>query len=193
MQRAWRRWSGFVIIALTAWLAVAPAGAADLALGWVGGAHLQSTTMDNDTTIDDAFGWRVRGAYHFNKTHAAELTYDSVSADSNIKTSTLSYDLEKIMVTYLATLKNKNPDAKWQAYALFGAGRVSYDNGFESESSSVIQGGGGVYVFFTKSKSLALRFDGRIWHFHGDSQIVPRDGFFSFDFGVGVSWLFGGK
>lgn len=191
MQRAWRRGSGFVIIALTAWLAVTPAGAVDLAKQWEVGADLLSTTMDNDTTVDDALGWRARGAYHFNKTHAAELTYDSVSADSNIKTSTLSYDLEKIMVTYLGALKNKKPDSKWQAFALFGAGRVSYDNGFDSDSSSVIQAGGGLHVLFTKS--LALRVDGRIWHFHGDSQIVPRDGFFSFDFGLGVSWLFGGK
>ena len=189
MQRAWRRASGLVIIALTAWLGIAPAGAAELAKQWEVGADVLSTTMDNDTTIDDGFGWRVRGAYHFNGKHAAELTYDSVSADSNIKTSELSYDLEKILVTYLADIKNKKPEAKWSMFALFGIGRISYDNGFDSDASTVFQTGGGLRVFF--SKSWSLRFDGRIWHFHGDSQIVPRDGFFSFDLALGASYMFG--
>ena len=189
MQRAWRRGSGLVFIALTAWLGIAPAGAADLAKKWEVGADLLSTTMDNDTTIDDALGWRARGAYHFTRIHGVELTYDSVSADSNIKTSDLSYDLEKIMVTYLADFKNKKPEAKWAMFALFGLGRVSYDNSFDSDASTVFQTGGGVRVML--SKSWAIRLDGRIWHFHGDSQIVPRDGFFSFDLALGASYLFG--
>ena len=41
------------------------------------------------------------------------------------------------------------------------------------------------------AKSLAFRLDGRIWHFHGDKFIIPRDGFFSFDIAAGVSWFFG--
>lgn len=189
MQPAWRRRSGLVVIAVTAWLGIAPALAVDLTKQWEVGADLLSTTMDNDTTIDDALGWRGRGAYHFTKIHAVELTYDSVSADSNIKTSDLSYDLEKIMVTYLADFKNKKPDAKWGMFGLFGLGRVSYENDFDSDASTVFQAGGGVRVLFTKS--WALRLDGRIWHFHGDSRIIPRDGFFSFDLALGASYLFG--
>ena len=189
MQRAWRRASGLVIFALTASLGVTPAAAADLSKQWEVGADLLSTTMDNDTTIDDALGWRARGAYHFNRTHGVELTYDDVSADSNIRGSVLEYGLQKIMVTYLGDFKNKKPDAKWQLFALFGAGRVSYDNGFDSESSTVLQTGGGVRILL--SKSWALRLDGRIWHFHGDSRIIPRDGFFSYDLALGASYLFG--
>ena len=190
MQRALRRRSGLVIIALLAVLGGADARAADLAKQWEVGADLLSTTMDNDTTVDDGFGWRARGAYHFTRANAAEITFDSVSADSNIKTSDQSYDLTKIMATYLGTMKSKKPDAKWQIYALFGAGRISYENDFDSDASTVFQTGGGVRILL--SKSWAIRIDGRIWHFHGDSQIIPRDGFFSFDMALGASFLFGG-
>ena len=189
MQRAWRRASGLVIIALTAWLGSGSARADEFAGKWEVGADLLSTTMDNDTTIDDALGWRARGAYHFTKTHTLELTWDDVSADSNIKTSTLSYDLNKLMISYLGSMKSKKPDSKFSTYVLFGAGQIDYDNGSDSQTSTVLQTGGGLRIKI--AKSWAIRIDGRIWHFHGDSVIIPRDGFFSFDIGVGASWIFG--
>lgn len=189
MERAWRRASGLVVIAVMAWLSGGSARADEFAGKWEVGGDLLSTTMDNDTTVDDGFGWRARGGYHFTKTHTAELTYDSMSADSNIKTSSLSYDLTKIIVNYVGSLKGKKPDSKISAFALFGIGRVDYDNGIDSELSTVFQTGGGIRVRFTKS--LAFRIDGRIWHFHGDSRIIPRDGFFSFDIAAGVSYFFG--
>jgi hypothetical protein len=189
MQRAWRRVSGLVVIAVMAWLGSGNARADEFAGKWEVGGDLLSTTIDNDTTIDDGFGWRARGAYHFTKTHTAELTFDSVSADSNLKTSSLSYDLTKIIVSYLAALKSKKPDSKISAFALFGIGRIDYDNGFDSEVSTVFQTGGGIRIKF--AKSWAFRVDGRIWHFHGDNVIIPRDGFFSFDLAAGVSYIFG--
>ncbi len=189
MQRAWRRASGLVIIALTALCASASVRADEYGGKWEVGGDLLSTTMDNDTTIKDALGFRVRGGYHLTKTHTIEVTFDSVSADTTNKHSDISYDLDKIMVNYLGSFKNKKPDSKVSTFGVFGIGQVQYDNGADSDDSTVFQAGGGVRVRFTKS--LAFRVDGRIWHFHGDSFIIPRDGFFSFDIGAGVSWLFG--
>jgi hypothetical protein len=189
MQRAWRRASGLVIIALTAWCAVAVARADEYAGKFEVGADLLSTTMDNDTTISDNLGYRLRGGYHFTKTHTVELTLDSSSGDSADRHSDITFDLKKVMVTYLGSFKNKKPDSKMSAYGLFGIGQISYDNGEDSNDSTVFQGGGGVRVRFTKS--LAFRLDGRIWHFHGDKFIIPRDGFFSFDIAAGLSWFFG--
>jgi hypothetical protein len=189
MQRPWRRASGLVIIALTALCASAVARADEYAGKWEVGADVLSTTMDNDTTIKDALGYRVRGAYHLTKTHTFELTYDSSSSDSTVKTSNISYDLNKIVLSYLGSFRNKKPDSKVSSYALFGIGKINYDNGEASDSSTVFQAGGGVRVRFTKS--LAFRIDGRIWHFHGDKFIIPNDGFFSFDIAAGVSWFFG--
>ncbi|HET8948506.1 MAG TPA: outer membrane beta-barrel protein [Candidatus Polarisedimenticolia bacterium] len=189
MQCAWRRASGLVIIALTALCASATVRADEYAGKWEVGGDLLSTTMDNDTTIQDALGFRLRGNYHFTKTHTIELTYDAVSADTSVKTSDISYDLTKIMVSYLGSFKNKKPDSKVSSFGVFGIGQVSYDNGEASDDSTVFQAGGGVRVRFTKS--LAFRVDGRIWHFHGDSFIIPRDGFFSLDIAAGVSWFFG--
>ena len=189
MHRAWRRGSGLVIIALTALCASASVRADEFAGKWEVGADLLSTTMDNDTTIKDALGYRARGAYHLTKTHTIELTFDSVSADSQEKHTDLSYDLHKIMLNYLGSFKSKKPDSKVSSFGVFGIGQIKYDNGAASDDSTVFQAGGGVRVRFTKS--LAFRVDGRIWHFHGDSFIIPRDGFFSFDIAAGLSWFFG--
>jgi hypothetical protein len=189
MQRAWRRGSGLVIIALTALCGSASVRADEFAGKWEVGGDLLSTTMDNDTTIKDALGYRARGAYHFTKSHTVEMTFDSVSADSQEKHTDLSYDLHKIVLNYLGSFKSKKPDSKVSSFALFGIGQIKYDNGGASDDSTVFQAGGGVRVRFTKS--LAFRVDGRIWHFHGDSFIIPRDGFFSFDIGAGLSWFFG--
>jgi len=189
MQRAWRRASGLVIIVLTALSASASVRADEFAGKWEVGGDLLSTTMDNDTTIADGLGFRLRGGYHFTKTHTAELTFDAVSSDSQDKHSNISYDLNKIVLNYMGSFKNKKPDSKVSAFAIFGIGQIKYDNGAASDDSTVFQAGGGVRVRFTKS--LAFRIDGRIWHFHGDSFIIPRDGFFSFDIGAGLSWFFG--
>ena len=189
MQRAWRRASGLVIIALTALSASASVRADEFAGKWEVGGDLLSTTMDNDTTIADGFGYRLRGGYHFTKTHTVELTFDAVTSDSQVKHSDLSYDLNKIVLNYVGSFKSKKPDSKISSFALFGIGQIQYDNGADSNDSTVFQAGGGVRVRFTKS--LAFRVDGRIWHFHGDRFIIPRDGYFSFDIGAGLSWFFG--
>jgi len=189
MQRAWRRASGLVIIALTALCASASVRADEFAGKWEVGGDLLSTTMDNDTTIADGLGYRLRGGYHLTKTHTFELTWDAVTSDSQDKHSDLSYDMNKIMLNYMGSFKGKKPDSKVSSFALFGLGKFNYDNGGASDDSTVFQFGGGVRVRFTKS--LAFRFDGRIWHFHGDKFIVPRDGFYSFDIGAGLSWFFG--
>ena len=44
-------------------------------------------------------------------------------------------------------------------------------------------------VFMTKK--FALRFDGRIWHYHGIDPI-PGGHWFAFDLGAGVSYFLGG-
>jgi hypothetical protein len=72
---------------------------------------------------------------------------------------------------------------------LFGFGTMAYDNGGASDTTTVIQAGGGIR--YLMKPWFALRFDGKIFHYHGDGPIIPRHGYFGFDLDAGVSFLFG--
>lgn len=166
-----------------------PAAAIDLTKTWEVGAGLVNTTHDNDSTMNDVLGWQVRGAYHFNKIHGVELTYQAQSTDSNQQNTNTTFDTHKYMLSYVAALKNKKPDSKISPFIDLSVGQFHYSNGDASEKSTIVQAGGGIRYFF--AKSWALRFGGDLWHWHGDKVIVPRHGFFAFDLGVGLSWVFG--
>src|SRR5262249_10654390 len=137
----------------------------------------------------DVLGWQVRGAYHFHKYHGVEVTIQTQSTDSNQQDTNTTFDTHKYTLSYMGSLKTKKPDTKVSPFILVTVGKFLYSNGDQSESSPVVGAGGGVRYFFTKS--LALRFDGDLWHWHGDKVIVPRHGFFAFDIALGVSWVFG--
>ena len=189
MRRAWR--GGVLVLSAVATAAALqrPAAAIDLTKTWEVGAGLVNTTHDNDSTMNDVLGWQVRGGYHFNKTHGVEFTYQVQNTDSNQQHNNITFDTRKYMLNYIPTLKSKKPDSKIAAFIDLGVGQFHYSNGDASEKSTVVQAGGGVRYFFTKS--WAIRFQGDIWHWHGDKEIVPRHGFFAFDLAVGASYVFG--
>lgn len=179
-------------IALLAVAAVTPAQATELAAkSWELGADLVSTTYDNDSTIADTFSFNVRGGYVLRPKHEFELHANIQSADAEDKDSDVTFDIQRITVNYLGNLKAKKPDSKFAPYVLFGLGVMTYDNGDDSDSSTIFRGGGGVRYFFTKS--MALRIEGAIGHFHGDEIVIPRRSYFDFDFAVGISFMLGGS
>jgi hypothetical protein len=175
--------------------AASPAAAVEFEKkSWEVGAYLVSSTYDNDSTISDTFAWGVRGGFIGAPRHEAEFTFEMQTADDATKGSDATYDITKWTINYVYNTKVKKPESKLAPLLIFGAGTMSYQGGGESESSTILQAGGGVRIFFTKK--FAMRIDGKIWHFHGDGSGgdtgVPRDGFFAFDATVGVSYVFGG-
>jgi hypothetical protein len=166
-----------------------PAAAIDLTKTWEIGADLVNTIHNNNSTMDDVLGYRVRGAYHFNKSHGVEVTAQFQDPGSNQQDNNITFHTHKYVLNYVVTLKSKKPDSKISAFIDLGVGKFIYDNGDQGDKSTVVQAGGGVRYFF--SKSWALRFDGLLWHWHGDQVVVPRHGFFAFDLAVGVSCVFG--
>ncbi|HKQ98571.1 MAG TPA: acyloxyacyl hydrolase [Candidatus Polarisedimenticolia bacterium] len=179
---------GFALLAVAA---VTPAQATELAAkSWEVGGDLVSTTYDNDSGFADTFSFAVRGAYVLQPKHEFEFHVNIQSADAEDKDSDVTYDIQRISLNYIGNFKVKKPDSKFAPYALFGIGIMNYDNGDDSAGSTLFRGGGGVRYFFTKS--LALRIEGTLAHFHGDEEVIPRRGYFDFDFAVGVSWVFGG-
>ena len=190
MPASWRRWAyGVALAACFLVPAARPVAAADFAEPWEVGAYAVYTVYDNDTTISDTPGWGVRGGWQFKPRHAVELSFDTASADNSTKGSTITFDIQRIRADYLHNLKAKKPDSKLGAFILFGVGQMDYDNGTDSDSTTLFETGGGLRILMTKK--LALRFDGKIFHLHGDSVIIPRDAFYSFDFNAGVSFFFG--
>ena len=191
MRTARRRWAPLMFVAAAVAIAVAPAAAAEFdKASWEIGAFVLYTTFDNDSTISDTFGFGARGGYVLAPRHEVELTLVTQSADEQKKGSEVTYDITRWDIAYVHNLKTKKPDSKLIPLIDFGVGTMSYDGRGSSDSTTTFKGGGGIRILFTKH--LALRFDGNIWHFHGDGTIIPRDGWFSYDTTLGVSFVFGG-
>jgi len=190
-MRAARRRIGIAIsgaLGLAALMA-SPAVAAGIEKPWEVGGYVVSSTYDNDSIISDTIAGGLRGAWRFKGQHLVELTYEVQSADDATGGSTITFDITKWTLNYLHDFKVKKPDAKLVPLMLIGFGEMGYDNGFESETTTLIQAGGGVRYLI--KPWFGLRFDGKIFHYHGDGTIIPRHGFFGFDLDVGVSFLFG--
>jgi hypothetical protein len=167
-----------------------PATAAELAKKWEVGAGVGRSVYDNDSTLGDDQETILRGGYHFGPRHGAEISLLFQSTESDVKDSGVSFDVTRWAINYVFDFQSKKPDAKLAPMVLFGAGRMSWDTGDESAGSTLIQSGGGVRIMFRPW--LALRAEGRLFHYHGDRDLIPRDGFFGFDADVGVSFFFGG-
>jgi hypothetical protein len=176
--------------ALGAALVATPAGAAALTKPWEVGADIVSSRYDNDSTLSDTFSGGVRGAWQFKPGHHAEMEYTKQSTPSNEHDSDITFDLTKWTVSYLHDFKVKKPDSKMFPLLIFGLGRMWYDNGTDSNGTTLFRGGAGLRL--RMNSLIALRFDGTIFHYHGDSQmILPTHGFFGFDLTAGVSFLLG--
>jgi hypothetical protein len=132
----------------------------------------------------------VRGGYIGVPRHEAEFNFQQQSSEDARKGTDITIDITRWDLSYVYNLKVKKPESKLIPLLNFGVGVMSYDNGSDSDSSTTFRAGGGIRVMF--NPHLALRFDASIWHFHGDSVIIPRDGWFVFDATLGVSFVFGG-
>src|SRR5882672_8062564 len=177
------------IVASLAVLNATTAGATDLTKTWEIGGLAAYNAYANGSEIKDSVGFGVRGAYHYKARHGVELTVEFAKTDTTVSESDVSYDVRKWTIDYLHELKQKKADTKLAPFLIFGFGKFNVDSGDASSAATVVEGGGGVRVFMTKR--FALRFDGRIWHYHGIDPVTDGH-WFAFDLGAGVSYFLGG-
>ena len=188
----WWRGDAFALTA-AGWalaLAAVPAQAAELEKKWEVGAGIAYSMYDNDSTLADNPATSVRAGYHFGPHHGAELLYQVQSTESSTRGVELDYDVTRWAIDYTFDFKPKKAESRLAPLILFGIGQMHWDTGGDSAGSTLIQTGGGVRVLFTKW--LALRAEGRLFHYYGDKDLIPRDQFFGFDTEVGIVFFFGG-
>ncbi len=154
---------------------------------WEVGAYVLNSSFDNDSTIEDGFGGGVRGAYHFQAKHALEIEIDSVQGENTF--TSVDVDVLKYSIGYLHNHFIKGHE-KAIPFTTFSVGVVDLDDGTETSTSTLYRLGGGVRYWFTDH--VGFRLDARIYRWRGDGTIVPRQGVFSFDMAVGMTFLFGG-
>jgi hypothetical protein len=185
----WRSLNHVAIAASLAILTATTSGATDLTKTWEIGGAADYNAYANGSEIKDSVGFGFRGAYHYKPRHGVELNMEFSHSDTTLSDSDVSYDLTKWTIDYLHEMKQKKADTKLAPFLIFGVGKFNVDSGDASSSATVFEGGGGVRIFMTRR--FALRFDGRIWHYHGIDPI-PEGHWFAFDLGAGVSYFVGG-
>jgi opacity protein-like surface antigen len=188
----WWRGDAFALTA-AAWtlaFAAVPAQAAELEKKWEVGAGIAYSMYDNDSNLNDNSAVSVRAGYHFGPHHGAELLYQIQSTDNSTRGVEIDYDVTRWAIDYTFDFKPKKEESRMAPLVLFGLGQMHWDTGDDSAGSTLIQAGGGVRVLFTKW--LALRAEGRLFHYYGDKDLIPRDQFFGFDSEVGIVFFFGG-
>jgi Outer membrane protein beta-barrel domain len=190
MSGGWRRsLRGVVIVTSLAATTATATVASDLTGTWEAGGGVAYNAYANGSEIKDSIGFEVRGAYHLKNRHGFELNLGFASADSTVSNSDVTYDLTKWTIDYIHELKQKKAETKLAPFLTFGIGQFIADTGDGSSSATVFEGGGGVRVFM--AKRFALRFDGKIWHFHGTDPVAGGH-WFAFDLAAGVSYFIGG-
>jgi hypothetical protein len=189
MVPGWRHLRRLAVAVSLAVAGATLAGAADLAKTWEAGGGAIYTSYANGSHIGDSVGFEVRGSYHFSDKGSAELTIQRGSAGSTESETDVTYDLTKWVINYVHELKPKKPDQKLSPFVLLGVGRFTA-SGNGSYSSEVFQAGGGLRMAL--KKNFGLRFDGILWHYHGDGEVIGKGHWFAFDVAAGVSWFIGG-
>lgn len=175
-------------LALATALAAPGAIARDTDKSWEFGAYAMASRYSNSTDFDSAPGFGIRGGYHLKAIHEFEAEIDTATAD-HATLPNIEFDVTKFGATYLRMFLIKGHE-KMTPFAIFGLGFMEVDDGTDSESSAVYRAGGGFKYWFTPQ--VGLRFDARIWRWHGKGEVVVRDPFYSFDATLGVTFLAGG-
>lgn len=190
MPPAHRKRFVLVLPVLTLVLLLGPnlAVARDADKTWEFGPYAMVSRYSNSTLMDSTQGFGVRGGYHLKAIHEIEVDLDMATAD-HAKISGIQFDVTKFGVGYIRNFLIKGHE-KMTPFANFGLGWVTVDDGSDSEGSTVYRVGGGFKYWFTPH--VAFRFDGRIWRWHGNGEVVVRDPFYSFDAVFGMSFLMGG-
>ena len=175
-------------LALATALAAPDAIARDTDKSWEFGAYAMASRYSNSTDFDSAPGFGIRGGYHLKAIHEFEADFDTATADHSIPPD-IQFDVTKFGASYLRMFLIKGHE-RMTPFATFGLGFMTVDDGTDSESSAVYRAGGGFKYWFTPH--VGLRFDARIWRWHGKGEVVLRDPFYSFDATLGVTFLAGG-
>jgi len=142
----------------------------------------------NAADIDTGFGYGVRGGYHLKAIHELELSLDWVSADDT-ELPGVTIDISQYSFDYARILLIKGHE-KMTPYVTMGLGLIKVDDGTESADSTAYRAGGGFKYYF--QPRLALRFDAKVYRWHGNGHVTSSDPFFSLDISLGMSFLFGG-
>lgn len=142
----------------------------------------------NATDIDTSFGYGVRGGYHLKAIHELELSLDFASADDSALPG-VTVDITKYSFDYARIILIKGHE-KMTPFAGFGLGIINVDDGTDSADSTAFRAGGGFKYYF--QPRLAMRFDVKLYRWHGNGHVTPSDPFFSVDASLGMSFLFGG-
>jgi len=189
MQRV-RRSSGMTLVMVLAIAALS--GGTALAqpsdTAWVFGGYVLDTLFANETDLNDAIGFGVRGGYMFGGKHQMELSIDQLTGESQ-GPAPIDVDVRKVGVNYVRQFQLRNKE-KMIPVTIFGLGLITTDDGVQDESSAFYAAGGGMKYLMTKR--LALRFDAKIYRWDGDGKVLPVNSLFSFDIAVGLSFTVGG-
>jgi hypothetical protein len=178
-----------VVLILGTVLGQSDALARDSDKSWEFGAYALVSRYAAASRIDNGFGFGARGGYHPKAIHELEGSLDRTSAD-NTKLSSISYDITKLSVDYLRIFLLKGRE-KIAPFAAFGVGVTNVDNGADSTTATSYRAGGGFKYYF--KPRAGFRFDIKIYRWHGDGTVLPRDDpFFSVDATFAATFLVGG-
>ena len=142
----------------------------------------------NATDFDTGYGYGVRGGYHLKAIHELELCLDWASADHKERPG-VTVDISKYSFDYARILLIKGHE-KMTPYATFGLGVINIDDGTDSADSTTFRAGGGFKYYF--NPHLGMRFDVKLYRWHGNGHVTTSDPFFSVDATLGMNFLFGG-
>jgi Outer membrane protein beta-barrel domain len=162
--------------------------ARDTEKSWEFGANALVSRYAAASTLDNGFGFGVRGGYHPKAIHELEGSLDRASADST-ELAGVSYDITKLNFDYLRIFLVKGHE-KMTPFASFGLGLTNVDNGSKSSTATSYRTGGGFKYFF--KPRVGLRFDVKVYRWHGDNHVLPGQPFFSMDATLGATFLVGG-
>ena len=181
-----------IVVAAILGLAVVAGTVETLARGedrsWEVGAYAFYTSYANESNIDDSLGFGARGAYYIRAAHAVEFAIDQATGD-HATLPGVEFDVLKYSFSYLHNYILKRSETI-SPFVSIGLGKLDADDGSSSSDSNVIRFGGGSRFFV--SPRFAIRVDATMYHWNGDGGSIPRESFFSLDFAVGASFLFGG-
>jgi hypothetical protein len=180
--------SALLIVILAAALAPGPAIAKDMANAWEFGAYTLVSRYAGSAHMDNGVGWGVRGGYHRKATSEFEGSLDMLRS-ANVKISSIHYDVTKLSGDYLRNFLIKGHD-KMIPFASLGLGIVKVDDGSDSTNSTAFRAGGG-FKYFIKPRG-GFRFDVKMYRWHGDGTVLPRDPLFSMDVSFAATFLVGG-
>ena len=122
------------------------------------GIYSPYVSFDNNTLLDNDFGYGVRFGYKFVKGHEVEVGWNRVSTKADLG-SLGKFDVD-VSTTYVGYLYNWTKPKSVTPFVTAGIGSTKFDlgGGFNDTNSSYY-GGGGVRFYFTDNFNLRVEGD----------------------------------